>query len=572
MKGNDEQRSKKVMAERSHACLIISSFTCDPLAGFLSNDDSPPVLTATTAPFGQVHQVCTDTNHPCWSSNPDTVVVWTQPEAVIPSFRRMLDGTGADAEVVLAEVDRYADMLRSLEQRVRSVFVASWVVPFDERPFDLLAMSPGSGIEHLLQQMNLRLADRLAESESVHVLNAARWMSGTPGPAFNPKSWYMGKIPFALPVFRAAGEDIKAALASLLGLSTKLIILDLDNTLWGGIVGDLGPANIKVGGHDPEGEAFSDFQRGLKMFKERGVLLGIVSKNTEELALEAIRSHPEMVLREEDFVGYRINWNDKAQNIVELVDELNIGLNSVVFIDDNPAERDRVRTALPEVFVPDWPSDVSLYRKTLFSLRCLGRATVSEEDRKRTGDYRAERDRRQLRTSMPSLDEWLSSLDLKVRIAPFDPKHLKRVAQLLNKTNQMNLTTRRMTEGEIREWVEADGHYLWTCRVGDRFGDSGLVGIVSVAMEEGECTIVDFILSCRVMGRRIEDAMLTHAFRFAQQRRCRCVRATHVPTDKNKPCLDFFLGSGMEHDPAAGVFSLATDRERPYPTGLTVES
>ena len=187
---------------------------------------------------------------------------------------------------------------------------------------------------------------------------------------------------------------MKAALRAVRGQSRKVVICDLDDTLWGGIVGDAGWENLRLGGHDPVGEAFADFQRELKALTRRGIILAMVSKNTEAVALEAIEKHPEMQLRKDDFAAWRINWDDKAQNIADLMEELNLGLDSAVFLDDNPVERARISEALPEVLVPNLPRDKMLFASTLRKLNCFDSATVSSEDRKRAAFYNAERDRR----------------------------------------------------------------------------------------------------------------------------------------------------------------------------------
>src|SRR5439155_717764 len=252
----------------------------------------------------------------------------------------------------------------------------------------------------------------------IFVLDAARWVAVHGEKSFSQRLWYLSKTPFGFEFLKMAAVEIKAAVRALTGETRKLLLVDLDETLWGGIVGDLGWQSIRLGGHDPIGEAFRDFQLGLKILKERGVLLGIVSKNEESTALEAIRSHPEMVLRQDDFAGWRINWEDKAQNIVDLVSELNLGLESVVFIDDSPVERARVRQALPDVFVPEWPADVMGRKSALMQLHCFDAPLVTTEDVGRTNMYFAEKKRQAARTEVASLGEWLDSLNIRVAAEP----------------------------------------------------------------------------------------------------------------------------------------------------------
>jgi FkbH-like protein len=410
--------------------------------------------------------------------------------------------------------------------------------------------------------------DRL--SGTVHVLDAQRWLAVAGKQGSPLKSWYLGKIPFGTEVFAEAARDVHAALGAIAGRTRKLLVLDLDDTVWGGIVGDVGWENLRLGGHDGLGESFVDFQRAVKRLTKRGIILALVSKNEESTALEAIRKHPEMILREDDFVAWRINWHDKAANIVEIVKELNLGLQSVVFIDDNPVERARVREALPEVLVPEWPEDKYLYRSALAALRCFDVAAVTKEDAERTVLYAAERRRDQLQQKVGSIDEWLEGLGIKVVAEPLAAHNLQRTAQLLNKTNQLNLSTRRLTEAELLEWASAPHRKLWAVSVSDRFGDAGLTGIVSVEVEGERATIVDFVLSCRVMGRRVEASMVHIAVEHARSRGAARVEAKYLKTAKNKPTHDFWSGSGFAAD--GDLFSWDAGAPFALPRAITLEA
>jgi FkbH-like protein len=413
--------------------------------------------------------------------------------------------------------------------------------------------------------MNLRLMDRLDGVTNGYVLAAQRWVEGVGRGAFPPKLWYMGKIPYHPGVWVEAVADIKAALSGIAGRARKLLLLDLDDTLWGGIVGDVGWENLQLGGHDSVGEAFVDFQNAIKSLQRRGVVLGVVSKNTEEVALEAIRRHPAMVLRETDFVGHRINWRDKAQNVAELVEEVNLGLQSVVFIDDNPVERARDREALPEVFVPEWPEDKTLYASALRSLRCFDSPAISREDLDRTRMYSSERQRESLKAEVGSVDDWLKQLAIKVVAEPLKAENLARTTQLLNKTNQMNLSTRRLSEQELLAWVKDGQRQLWAVRVSDRFGDAGLTGIVSLELDGSRANVVDFVLSCRVMGRRIEETMAHLLVEEARRCGATSIEARYLATAKNKPCLEFWERSGFEAK-TSDYFAWNTTRAYPCPS------
>jgi FkbH-like protein len=329
-------------------------------------------------------------------------------------------------------------------------------------------------------------------------------------------------------------------LRALEGRSRKLIVVDLDNVLWGGSVGEIGWENLRIGGHDPIGEALADFQKALRALGQSGIVLAITSKNDEQIALEAIDKHPEMILRRSNFAAWRINWKDKAQNIIDIARELNLDLSSVVFIDDSPVERSRVRSALPEVAVPEWPEDMFLYTNYLQELPYFDKVSVTPEDRQRGSMYVADRQRTETRQVFESIEDWLESLHIEVSVEKLSHANLARAAQLFNKTNQMNLSTRRMGEKELLEWSTAAENELYVFRVLDKFGDYGLTGMVSVASHGEYATMTDYLLSCRVMGRGVEELMLGVAIECARTGGAKQLNVEYRPTAKNAPCLSFF--------------------------------
>jgi FkbH-like protein len=286
--------------------------------------------------------------------------------------------------------------------------------------------------------------------------------------------------------------------------------------------------------------------------------------------MAAIRRHPEMVLRVEDFAGWRINWEDKAQNIIELLAELNLGPQSAVFIDDNPVERARVAESLPEVLVPEWPNDPLMYPSTLLSLRCFDVPSLSREDADRARMYLSETKRRELKRAVGSVEEWLARLSIRVRMDRLGEENLQRAAQLLNKTNQMNLSTRRMSETELLAWAKKQHHHLWTLRVSDKYGDAGLTGIVSMVARGHRAQLIDFILSCRVMGRHIEDVMTAAATDCARELGLEEVCAEYRPTPKNKPCLNYFQSLVPPFKNQGHWFTLKTDHPFTAPGHIEV--
>ena len=565
-------RPQPVTATAPCRGVLVADFTVDDLRTHLEVPDVlGPALAVDVAPFGQAVQTLHALAGAAGEASLDFALVWTRPEEAVRTFAARLAGEEVRDDEILEEVDAFASLLQRGASGVRFLFVASWVLPPYHRGFGIRDMKAG-GIARTLHQMNLRLAERLEACPNAYVLDAGRWIAAAGRTAMSPKLWYAGKVAFSTTVLVEAAADVRAALRGVLGMAKKLVILDLDDTLWGGIVGEVGWQNLRLGGHDALGEAFVDFQRELKGLARRGIALGVVSKNEERVALEAMGNHPEMLIRPQDIAAHRINWQDKAMNVVELVKELNLGLQSAVFIDDNPVERARVREALPEVYVPDWPVDKTLYASTLLGLRCFDVPVLTREDAERAEMYAAERRRTELKTQLSSLDEWLLGLGIRVSIVPLGAANVSRTAQLLNKTNQMNLRTRRLSDAEQLDWSRSPAREVWAVSVSDRFGDAGLTGILGLEFSPDTATIIDYVLSCRVMGRKIEETMLAIAVDRARERGARVVEAPFFETAKNKPCFAFLSGSGLGFDERDRTFRWEAGRAvYPVPACVVID-
>lgn len=515
---------------------LLSDFNTHNLALLLKKQAGSYVLQCAQAPYGQTMRVLFDDKAEFWAKPYDALVLWTLPERVIPSFSRALAFEEFSVNDILSEVDSFAAQLQRIPETMRTVLLPSWNALGAGRGLGCLDLANNRGVANVVMRMNMRLADHAERDGRIVLLDSQRWLSAAGTASSNSKLWYMSKTPFHSTVFQEASSDILAAIAGIRGLNKKVLILDLDGTLWEGVVGDIGWERLTLGGHDPVGEAFADFQKELRRLVNRGVLLAIASKNEEATALEAIRRHPEMVLKLEDFAMWKINWHDKAANIADIMSSLNLGLDSAVFLDDSAFERARVREALPQVLVPELPADPMQYPSFLRSLRCFDSPMISKEDRTRTKMYVADRSRSALKAEANSLAEWLEKLDLSVTVEPLNHGNLERAAQLINKTNQMNLSTRRLTTAELFAWAEAENHNLWTFRVADRFGEYGLCGISSLVSQNGKGCMRDFLLSCRVMGRGVEEAMLSVVVQRAKILGCTELYTEFIPTAKNSPC------------------------------------
>jgi FkbH-like protein len=521
---------------------LLADFNAQNLAVLLERNSPAPGASCEQAPFGQAIPILLDKRHDFWRESFHSLVVWTLPQSVSTEFQRVLTGEAFSKEKLLLEVDSYCSLIKAIPETVRTIAIPSWVTSAADRGMGPLSLRNRVGLANALMRMNLHLADCLEDDPRILLLDSQLWLRSAGPNAHSPKLWYLSKTPFQTEVFQEASKDIASAFSGIRGSSKKVLVLDLDNTLWGGVLGEVGWENLRLGGHDGIGEAFVDFQRQLKRLVARGVLLAISSKNEEAAALEAIRLHPEMLLRLEDFAAWRINWNDKAANIESLMVDLNLGLDSVVFLDDSAVERARVREALPQVAVPDLPDDPMQYASFLGRIRYFDNPIISKEDRERSRMYAADRERSASKLTVKSLDEWLLGLNLRIEVEPLRESNLERAAQLFNKTNQMNLSTRRLAPGELLAWSRASNRRLWTYRFTDRFGDYGLCGISSLSQEGSRGTLVDFILSCRAMGRGVEETMLITSARFAKEMGCLELHAEYVPTAKNQPCSKWLQG------------------------------
>ena len=321
----------------------------------------------------------------------------------------------------------------------------------------------------------------------------------------------------------------------------KCLVLDLDNTLWGGVLGEDGPDGIKIGGDYP-GKAFQRFQEGLLELSKNGVILAICSKNNEQDVLELWEKNPYLVLRKEHFAAYRINWQDKATNLEELAEELNLGLDSFVFVDDNPVERTLIKQLLPMVSVPDFPTqpyDLPVFFKNLVEEE-FKVYSVTEEDKVKTAQYKANAQRSNLRKSFADFTEFLESLDMRLTISAANEYNIPRSAQMTQKTNQFNLTTKRYTDAEVRAMI-GKGCQVYCLSVADRFGDNGITGCIMVDGNE----VDSFLLSCRILGKGIETAFIKKVFQILRQQGVDELKASYVPTPKNGQVKDFYEKMGM---------------------------
>jgi FkbH-like protein len=345
-----------------------------------------------------------------------------------------------------------------------------------------------------------------------------------------------------LPLIAAKTVDV---IAAMYGKFKKCLILDLDNTLWGGIIGDDGLENIQIGGLGI-GKAFSEFQYWIKKLKNRGIILAVCSKNTEGVAKEPFEKHPDMVLRLDDIAVFVANWENKADNIRTIQSILNIGFDSIVFLDDNPFERNMVRENVPQITVPELPEDPADYLEYLYPLNLFETVSFSDEDATRTTQYQVEAQRAVLQKSFANEDEFLQSLDMLSLVQPFNKFNTPRVAQLSQRSNQFNLRTIRYTEADIEQISSAAGFFTFTFNLVDKFGDNGLIGVIILQKEDDSTLFIDtWFMSCRVLKRGMENFTLNTIANFAKEKGFTNLKGEYIATAKNEITKDHYQKLGF---------------------------
>ncbi len=406
------------------------------------------------------------------------------------------------------------------------------------------AVLPGT-LQAMVETFNQRLGASVFESEDL-LLDTAGLAQGV-GLAdwHDPTLWNMAKLPFAPACLPIYADRLCTLLAASKGKSRRCLILDLDNTVWGGVIGDDGVNGIAIGQGDPTGEAHLTVQQAALALRSRGVVLAVSSKNTDEIARRPFREHPDMLLREEHIAVFQANWNDKATNICAIAQELSLGLDAMVFLDDNPVERELVRRNLPQVAVPELPEDPALYARTLLLAGYFEAVAFSGEDRQRADYYQGNARRAELQKSAVDMGAYLRSLAMVMTVQPFDEIGRSRITQLINKSNQFNLTTRRYTEAEVATVAALPEALTMQVRLLDSFGDNGMISVL-ICRRDGLAWDIDtWLMSCRVLGRGVERAVLQEVLAAARERGIIQLRGRYLPTERNALVKDHYAGLGF---------------------------
>jgi FkbH-like protein len=534
-----------------------------------------PILVATAArhgvalecihaAYGQMTQEALDPSSRINSSQPDAVLLAVDYRGLPLQF------IAGDAAAERADIDCAVAQINTIRDGIRrhcgAVVIVQTVAPPPETLFGGFdCIVPGTP-RRLIERLNHAITENVAGTNDP-VLDVAHLAETVGlGTWHSPALWNLAKLPFddsCLPIY---ADHLLRLIAALRGRSRKCLILDLDNTVWGGVIGDDGLEGIKIAQGDATGEAHLAVQQLALSLRGRGIVLAVSSKNTDEIARAPFREHPEMLLKEEHFAVFQANWNDKATNIKAIAEELSLGLDAMVFLDDNPVERALVRQVLPQVAVPELPEDPAWYARTLAAAGYFESTAFSAEDRARADMYQSNARRVALQSQAGDLDAYLASLGMEILFAPFDRVGRARISQLINKSNQFNLTTRRYSEAEVATADEESEVFTLQVRLVDRFGDNGMISVVICRPDRSCVWAIDtWLMSCRVLGRQVEQMVLREIILHARESGIQTLIGTYHPTEKNALVRDHYHKLGFknlaERSDGTTEWSLATATE-----------
>ncbi len=581
MGGNDLQRLGRAVRKAQESGVELRPLAPFRLAivGNGTLDFLPNALIATAARYGfslqcevgnydQVLPVLLDPDSPVNRFKPDAVLIAVDHRAL--PWRPSPGGAGAaDTSVEMA-----CNFVRTARDAVRAqssaVCILQNLAPPPETLFGSFERRVPGALASLIDAFNQKLIGSVLKSDDI-LLDVAHIASAVGLESWHShQEWNLAKLPFSSDYIPLYADHVLRLIAAIRGKSRRCLILDLDNTVWGGVIGDDGLEGIRVAQGDAVGEAHLAVQQLALNLRERGIVLAVSSKNDDEVARAPFRNHPEMLLKEDHIAVFQANWRDKATNIKAISEELSLGLESMVFLDDNPVERGLVRAILPEVAVPEVGDDPATFAPTLAAAGYFDIVVFSDEDKKRAALYQDNARRVALQQQAGDVQSYLASLDMEVIFRPFDNIGRSRISQLINKSNQYNLTTRRYSELDVAKIEQDDSCVALQVRLTDRFGDNGMISVVICRPDAPDVWRIDtWLMSCRVLGRGVENAVLAEVVRLAQARGVTALVGDYIPTDRNGMVRDHYEKLGFDlvsqDEAGASVWRLATDRMPAHP-------
>ena len=473
--------------------------------------------------------------------------------------------------LVKQKIDEIENLVQNFEKNSSSkLIITNFNIPYYS-PNGIIETKSEFGFHEMIEEINKALRNLSKNHNSTYINDFNQFVSkyGEKN-IFDYRQFHVGDIQISFNFIPTFANELLGYIKPLSGKNKKCIILDLDNTLWGGVIGEDGFDGIELG-HTSNGNAFVEFQKELLSLWNQGIILAVNSKNNFDDAMKVIREHPEMILREENFASIQINWNDKAQNIKQISDEINIGLNSFIFFDDDKINQERIHQEFPEILTIDLPKDPSQYAPILKDLNDFNVLQRTQEDAKRGEMYTQQKERKKLENSVSDLNEFLKQLDITVKIKKSNKFLIPRISQLTLKTNQFNLTTKRYQEEDIENLSNNTNYEVGCAQVIDKFGDNGITGAFIVKKNEKVWFIDTFLLSCRIMGRGVENAILSEILKQAKNNDIDEIKAEFIPTEKNQPAENFLANYGFKKQDKFWIYKLNNDIKSPNHLKVEIE-
>jgi FkbH-like protein len=496
------------------------------------------------ADFNQIERQVFDPTSALYQFNPEVVIIFHSSHKLLAAYNKLKPAEYAslsNTRLALIE-DVYAALNTNLNAKILYYNYAE----IDDSVFGNYANKIESSFLFQLRKLNYDLMLFAAKQLNFFLVDISSIQNNSGKRSFFQPSIYINtEMVLSLDILPAIAAKTIDLVAAMQGRFKKCLVLDLDNTLWGGIIGDDGLENIQIGSLGI-GKAFSEFQYWIKKLKNRGIILAVCSKNTEWIAKEPFEKHPDMILHLEDIAVFIANWNNKADNIREIQGILNIGFDSMVFLDDNPFERNLVKENIPQITVPELPEDPAEYLEYLYTLNLFETVSFSNEDEERTKQYQVEAQRTVLQKKFTNEEEFLESLDMVAVIEPFNKFNTPRVAQLSQRSNQFNLRTVRYTEADIESIALSADFFTFTFNLSDKFGDNGLICVIILKKEDENVLFIDtWFMSCRVLKRGMENFTLNTIAGFAKEKGFTVLKGEYLPTAKNEMVKDHFKNLGF---------------------------
>ena len=522
--------------------------------------------------YNQYNQELLNSKSGLYTFSPDVTFVIIDVRNVLGDYFHHGHDMSDDERKNLAKekINELQNLIETFENNSNSKLVITNLNVPSYSPNGIIENKLKFGFHEMIEEINNSLRHILKNHNSVYMYDFRQFVSkfGEKN-VFDYRQFHLGDIQIAFNLIPYLANDLMSYIKPMFGINRKCIVLDLDNTLWGGIVGEDGFDGIELG-DTPNGEAFVEFQKELLVLWNQGIILAINSKNNDNDAMKVITKHPNMILREKHFANIQINWDDKAINLKKIADEINIGLNSMVFFDDDKINCERIKQEFPEVLTINLPDDPSQFTPILKEMNDFQVLQRTDEDKKRGEIYAQQLERNKFEKSVSNMDDFLKNLDIRVNIKKSNNFLIPRISQLTLKTNQFNLTTKRYQEEEIRN-LSNDKKFIVGCaQVFDKFGDNGITGVFIIEKDETSWFIDTFLLSCRIMGRGIENAILSQILKDAKDEGMAEIKAQFIPTQKNKPAENFLSHNGFKKEGDSWIYKL--NSEIKVPNHLKVET